>query len=194
VIAYSLFVCTLLLISQISNPSTLPAFYFLAVFINGCCTGAALNYTLAHLLHQTPPSTHFISISLLATFRGFAGSFGSAIGGGLFVRLLKSGLEEGFEQHGGLKGREELVRRLLGSPALVKTLTGIEKVVAVKSYVGSLKGVLLAGAILALAMVFIQAGTGWKGGVEKEETEERVVGNGLGAENEEWEEGMEQGV
>ncbi|PSS27452.1 hypothetical protein M430DRAFT_79706, partial [Amorphotheca resinae ATCC 22711] len=119
VIAYSLFVCTLLLISQISNPSTLPAFYFLAVFINGCCTGAALNYTLAHLLHQTPPSTHFISISLLATFRGFAGSFGSAIGGGLFVRLLKSGLEEGFEQHGGLEGREELVRRLLGSPALV---------------------------------------------------------------------------
>jgi hypothetical protein len=193
VIAYFLFSCTILLISQISTPSTPPALYFLSVFTNGLCIGAALNYTLAHLLHQTAPSTHFISTSLMVTFRGFAGSFGSAIGGGYFTRMLKDGLVKGFEDNGGLEGREDLVRRLLGSPALVKTLNGVERVIAVESYAESLRGLLLAGSCLALAMVFVQSGTGWKHGVEKGENE-RMVRNGAGAEDDEWEEGMEQGV
>lgn len=85
------------------------------------------------------------------------------------------------------------MRKLLGSPALVKSLRGIERVVAVDSYVGSLSTLLITGAGLALVMVFVQAGTGWKNGVEKER-EEVTVGNGVGAEDEEWEEGMEQGV
>lgn len=194
VISYFLFACTLLLLSQISNTTTPSVLYFLAVFVNGLCTGAALNYTLAHLLHLTPPSTHFISTSLLTTFRGFAGSFGSAIGGGFFVRVLKGGLEDGFEKHGGLAGREDLVRRLLGSPALVKTLHGSEKTVAIQSYVKSLSHLLLAGAGLSLLMVLVQAGTGWKSGVGKEESQGAGVGDNTETENEEWEEGLEQGV
>lgn len=188
----------MLLLSQITIPSTPTPLYLLSVFINGFCTGAALNYTLAHLLHLTPPSTHFISTSLLTTFRGFAGSFSSAIGGGLFIRALKSGLEDGFEAHGGLAGREELVRMLLGSPALVKKLSGAEKMVAVDSYVGSLRQLLLCGAGWALCMVVVQAATGWKqGGVVNEEDRGVMgedIGSGRGVENEEWEEGMEQGV
>lgn len=71
--------------------------------------------------------------------------------------------------------------------------------VAVNSYVGSLKQLLLCGAGLALCMVLVQAGTGWKKGVMAKEEEDRgllgsEVGNGRSAENEEWEEGMEQGV
>ena len=112
----------------------------------------------------------------------------------MFIRVLQSNLETGFAQNGGLQGREDLVRRLLGSPALVKTLKGMEKVVAVNSYTASVKGLFLTASGLALAMVFIQAGTGWKRGVEQNEREERVAGNDLGAEDEEWEEGMEQGA
>lgn len=130
----------------------------------------------------------------MSTFRGFAGSFGSAIGGGLFTRTLRDGLEKGFEENGGLAGREDLVRRLLGSPALVKALKGSERAVAVDSYTASLKGLLVGGAGLALAMVFVQAGTGWNPGAEKDEDEERGTEGVSGTEDEEWEEGMEQGV
>ena len=130
----------------------------------------------------------------MATFRGFGGSFGSAIGGGLFTRILRDRLEKGFEENGGLAGREDLVRKLLGGPALVKSLQGSERAVAVESYTESLEGLLLAGAGLALVMVCMQAGTGWKHGAEKDETEERDAGSGSEAEEEEWEEGMEQGV
>lgn len=157
--------------------------------MNGLSTGAALNYTLAHLLHLTPTSTHFVSTALLTTFRGFAGSFGSAIGGGLFLRMLKSGLEKGFEKHGGLDGREELVRKLLGSPALVQDLGDVERGIAVKSYVGALRGLFLAGVALALGMVLIQAGTGWRGGQENVVEREGGV-----LEDEEWEEGMVRGI
>lgn len=193
-IAYFLFSCTVFTLSQISNPATPPWRYFAAVFINGLCTGSALNYTLAHLLYQTPASAHYITISLMATFRGFAGSFGSAIGGGLFTRTLRDALETGFEEHGGLAGREDLVRRLLGSPAMVKLLEGPEKVVAIKSYTATLEALLLAGSALALIMVLIQAGTGWKPGVERTEAETQATEHGPEVEDEEWEEGMEQGV
>jgi hypothetical protein len=188
--------CTFILLSQISNEQTPAPLYLLAVLANGLCIGASLNYSLAHLLHLATPSTHFMAASLMTTFRAFAGSFGSAIGGGLFVRVLKARLEHGFAQHGGLEGREELVRKLLGSPALVQVLDGVEKRVAVASYVGSLNQLFVAAGLTALAMVFVQAGTGWKAGKEEEnesgnETDEE---RRRGVEDEEWEEGMEQGV
>lgn len=196
VICYALFMCTFFLLSQISNEHTPAPLYLLAVLVNGLCIGASLNYTLAHTLHLAPPSTHFMAASLLTTFRAFAGSFGSAIGGGLFVRVLKARLETGFAENGGLEGREELVRKLLGSPALVQVLEGVEKRVAVGSYVGSLNQLFVAAGGLALVMVFVQAGTGWKAGKDEEiesgdETEEERA---IGIEDEEWEEGMEQGV
>ncbi|EKD16548.1 putative MFS multidrug transporter [Drepanopeziza brunnea f. sp. 'multigermtubi' MB_m1] len=194
-VSYLLFSCTLATLSQITNPGTPTALFVLNVFANGLCTGAALNYTLAHLLHLTPPSTHFISTSLITTFRGFAGSFGSAIGGGLFVRVLKSKLETGFAEHGGLEGKEDLVRRLLGSPALVQALTGLDQRVAVAGYVGALRNLFVAGAGLALAMVLVQAATGWEGpGSVGKAGGAEEAGQVIGVVDEEWEERMEQGV
>ncbi|TAQ87369.1 hypothetical protein B7494_g4305 [Chlorociboria aeruginascens] len=186
IISYLFFALTLTIISKISIPTTPTAAYIVTAFLNGICTGSALNYTLAHLLHLTPPSTHFISTSLLTTFRGSAGSFGSAIGGGLFIRVLKKGLETGFEEHGGLKidGRKDLVRRLLGGPAFVKELEGVERTVAVDGYVRALRVLFMAGAGLAMVMVLVQAGTGWKG-----KEDEEVIG-----EDEVWEEVLESAV
>lgn len=174
------------------NQTTPPVYIFISVFLNGLCTGASLNYTLAHLLHLTPSSTHFISASLLTTFRGFAGSFGSAVGGGIFIRSLKTQLEAGFAANGGLAGREELVRKLLGSPALVQKLEGVEKEVAVRGYVGGLKTIFLASAGLALLMVLVQAATGWENGEDK--YRERSVSEETSLLGDEWEEGLEEGA
>ncbi len=106
--------------------------------------------------------------------------------------MLKSTLEKGFEENGGLEGKEYLVRRLLGSPALVKTLQGVDRKIAVAGYVGGLKSLFIAGSGLALIMVLVQAATGWKGAEGVTDGEE--VGEEIGVEDEEWEEGMEQGV
>lgn len=83
----------------------------------------------------------------------------------MFVRVLKTGLENGFEEHGGLEGKEDLVRRLLGSPALVKTLRSVERGVAVDAYVGALRAIFLAGAGLAACIVLVHATTGTESGV-----------------------------
>lgn len=119
---------------------------------------------MSHVLHLTSPHVNYIVTSLLAMSRGFAGSFGSAIGGGLFYRQLKIFLETGFAGH------DELIRKLLGSPALVSELTGPEKEVAVQSYEHAVRMLFLAGSILALAATVFQAGTGWHSheAVEKE--------------------------
>ena len=154
--------------------------------MNGLVTGAALNYTLAHLLHMTAPSTHFISTALMATFRGFAGSFGSSVGGGIFTRSLRANLEQGFLEKG-LEGKEDLVRQLLGSPALVARLNGPERDIAQGAYVNALRVLFTAAAGLSVVAFAVQAGTGWKKGVEKKEPnvleneEEHVHGNGRNA-------------
>ncbi|KAK3675439.1 hypothetical protein LTR78_004522 [Recurvomyces mirabilis] len=171
VIVYALFPITLLLLAGLCTENSSPVLFVLVVGACGAVTGAALNYTLAHLLHLTPKRTHYIATSLLATFRGFAGSFGSAIGGGIFTRRLYSSLESGFAEHG-FKGREDLVRRLLGSPGLVRGLQGVEKEVAIKGYEDALRTLFLAGAGLALVTVIVQAGTGWKQAKEDRVTAE----------------------
>ncbi|MCJ1282556.1 hypothetical protein MMC26_001879 [Xylographa opegraphella] len=165
---------TLLLLGYLSTPDTPVALYLLSTFTNGLATGAALNYTLAHVLHLTPPSTHFIATSVLSTFRGFAGSFGSAIGGGIFTRILRASLEQGFAEKG-LQDKGELVRRLLGSPALVAGLSGGEREVAISAYVDAIRGLFWAGAGLAVVVIAVQAGTGWKAGVEEKVEEEETA-------------------
>jgi len=166
-VVYLVFPATLVALAYLSTSASSPALYVLVVFLNGFVTGAALNYTLAHLLHLTPASTHYVATSLIATFRGFAGSFGSAVGGGLFVRVLRQSLQAGFEDAGFGGKKEGLVRRLLGSPALVGQLEGVEKRVAVRGYEEALRSLFLAGAGLALLMVLVQAGTGWRGAGEE---------------------------
>ncbi|KAK5735842.1 hypothetical protein LTR17_007854 [Elasticomyces elasticus] len=151
-----------------------PALFVLVVGLCGAVTGAALNYNLAHLLHLTPKSTHYIATSLLATFRGFAGSFGSAIGGGIFTRKLSTSLKQGFED-AGLEHEKGLIRRLLGSPALVGQLDAVEKRVAITGYEDALRTLFLAGAGLAAVTVLVQAGTGWKAAKEEESVLEEVT-------------------
>lgn len=157
-----IFPVTLAALALLSTNTSSMTIFVLVLFFNGLFTGSTLNYTLVHVLHLTPTVVHPIILSLLATFRGFAGSFGSAIGGGLFQRLLYGYLRKGFNERG-LEENSDLIRRLIGSPALVKTLTGQERDVAESAYIGALKGLFLAGAILATLMVVVQAGTGWKG-------------------------------
>ena len=170
ILAIALFSGTEYVLSQVSNTETKAWAYFLLTFINGAGTGASLNYTLAHLLHLTIPKTHFITITLLGTFRGFGGTFGSTIGGGIFQRILKATLETGFAEKG-LQGRAELIRELLGSPASVSSLSGAAHEVAVNAYMAALKGVFIAGGVLSSLMIIVQAGTGWTAPTEEEESE-----------------------
>lgn len=145
----------------------------LVTLLHGAATGASLNYTLVHLLHVTPPATHFIATSVVAMTRGFAGSFGSAIGGGIFVRVLRAALERGFTSRG-VRGQGELVRKLLGSPRLVAELEGVERIVAVEGYQTAVRSLFLVGAGLAVVATVLQAFTGWTepGGGKVEEHEE----------------------
>ncbi|KAK3659007.1 hypothetical protein LTR56_001444 [Elasticomyces elasticus] len=166
-VVYALFPVTLVALAMLSTQHSPPALFVLVVGLCGAVTGAALNYNLAHLLHLTPKSTHYIATSLLATFRGFAGSFGSAIGGGIFTRKLSISLKQGFED-AGLEHEKGLIRRLLGSPALVGQLNGVEKRVAITGYEDALRTLFLAGAGLATVTVLVQAGTGWKAAIEED--------------------------
>jgi MFS family permease len=182
-VVYILFPFTMVLLAVLSTHDSNKWLYVLDILVSGGLTGAALNYNLAHLLHLTPKSTHYVATSLLATFRGFSGSFGSAIGGGMFSRTLYNSLTRQFAERG-IKN-EELVIRLLGSPALVGSLEGLQKEVAVKGYEEALKMLFLSGAGLAALMIFVQAGTGWRAAGEEipeavneseEEREERIDG------------------
>lgn len=87
----------------------------------------------------------------------------------MFSRTLYNSLTRQFAERG--IRNEELVVRLLGSPALVGSLEGVQKEIAVQGYEEALKMLFLSGAGLAALMVLVQAGTGWRG-VEDEETEE----------------------
>ncbi|KAL1612878.1 hypothetical protein SLS60_001108 [Paraconiothyrium brasiliense] len=160
-VANILFPVTFIVLAFISTPHSSPALYVLMVFCNGALAGAGLNYTLVHLLHLTLPEVHPIVLSLLATFRGFSGSFGSAIGGGIFERVLQRSLVEGFSR-AGIEDRTGLIRRLLGSPALVATLEGQRRIIAVNAYREGIKTLFLCGTGLAIVMTIVQAGSGWK--------------------------------
>lgn len=178
VVSMAFFPLTMAVLAFISTPHSPWSGYVIIVFLNGCITGAAMNYALVHLLHLTHADVHPICISLLATFRGFAGSFGSAIGGGLFSRVLHKSLKSGFA-NAGLTHRGELIRKLLGSPALVNKLEGVEKAVAVSSYEDAFKALFLGAVVLSAVTAVLQACTGWKEPPkddEQRQNEEEVEG------------------
>lgn len=167
-ISMAVFSATLYLLSTVGYPNTPAVVMALAVLLNGLATGATLNYTLAHILHLSHEGTQFITTSLMGTVRGFGGSFGTAIGGGVFYRLLRAALERGYADldgtHDGLtKERAELVRKLLGSPNHVFSggLGLEERQVAIEGYAGASRATWAAAAGLGLVVVFIQLGTGW---------------------------------
>ncbi|KAK4229652.1 major facilitator superfamily domain-containing protein [Podospora fimiseda] len=160
-----------------SNTAAKWEVYVGIIFVNGLFTGAALNYSLAHLLHVSEPEMHFIVTGLLATFRGFAGSFGTAVGGGVFGRTLKGALREGFELlDGGMlgEGREKLITVLGGSPAKVWEegfLTVAERDVAVWGYEKALEVLYKSAAGICVMVLAMQLGTGWTAPVVKDEEE-----------------------
>lgn len=158
-VAFILFALSSMALSYFSTPFSPVEIYICTTFLNGLFAGALMNYTLAHLLHLTNPNVHYIVTSLVAMSRGFAGSFGSAVGGGLFSRELKRALETGFSRRG-LFNKDELIRKLLGSPALVMDLTGADKEIAINSYQKAIERLFLAAGALALATTIVQACTG----------------------------------
>lgn len=158
---------TLLVLAVLSTPSSPAGAYLCSTFLNGLFIGALMNYSLSHLLHLTPPEVHYVVTALVGMARGFAGSFGSAMGGGFFQRGLKESLERGFSVHD-IPNKEELIRKLLGSPALVKTLSGVERAIAVQSYEHAVKTLLLGSCVLGLVATVIQAGTGWTSYADRE--------------------------
>ncbi|KAK4039171.1 vacuolar basic amino acid transporter 1 [Parachaetomium inaequale] len=178
-LSLSLFSVTLFALAFVSNAAASTGLYVAVVFVNGLCTGAALNYTLAHLLHLSSPDVHFIVTGLLSTFRGFAGSFGTAIGGGVFTRTLRDALTEGFRRLDGGEGlgkaREKLITVLIGSPAVVwkeGVLSGAERDVAVLGYERALDVLYKSAAAMCVLVLVMQAGTGWAAPAEKGDDEE----------------------
>ena len=179
-VTFGLFAVDQFSLSRFSTPgSSLVGMYIPASFMNGFCAGAILNYTLAHVLFLTPGSAHVVVIPFIAMLRSLAGSFGSAIAGGVFLRSLTSGLRDGFEEMVpglGEVRREELIRRLVGGPELVYKLARGEEggadarelfEVALGAYVTAFRTMFLWGTGIVCAMVFLQAGTGWTGAGEQ---------------------------
>ncbi|KAF3762939.1 MFS general substrate transporter [Cryphonectria parasitica EP155] len=165
-------------LSLLSNAVSPAWAYVLVVFCNGFCTGAALNYTLAHILHVSAPGTHYISTGLLATFRGFAGSFGTSIGGGVFTRKLREQLTIGYARLDATDGlspaRLRFVTRLVGSPNFVFSgaLSDAERDIAIHGYEAALKVMYTSAAVLIIFVLVIQAGTGWTELADQEDEEE----------------------
>ncbi|KAL4879299.1 major facilitator superfamily domain-containing protein [Aspergillus karnatakaensis] len=166
VIVYFLFAFSNLLLFGLSTATSHTAIYVIAMFLNGFGIGASMNYTFAHILYRTKPEVHYIVTALVGMARGFAGSFGSAMGGGFYQRELQAGLEDGFARRG-LSGKEGLIHKLLGSPALVGKLTGVEREVAVESYQNAIRSLLLGGFVIMIVATAAQAGTGWAAPAEE---------------------------
>ncbi|KAM3511389.1 hypothetical protein MY11210_004939 [Beauveria gryllotalpidicola] len=167
----AVFGLSLFLMGLVAAPTAPMPPFVAVVFLNGLATGAVLNYSLAHVLHLSHKGTEYVSTSLLGTFRGFGGSFGTSIGGGIFFRFLKQALTAGFADLEGHHGREEglspeharLVIRLLGAPGLVFSgeLNVEEQNIAINGYSGAIRDVWHAAALLSVIFVAVQAATGW---------------------------------
>ena len=164
---------TIYALGWLGSPETPTSAFIIVIMLNGFATGATLNYTLAHLLHLSLKEHHFITMSLFATFRGFGGSFGTSIGGGVFYRYLRESLTKGFLALDGsdslTPARQRLISRLLGTPNIVHdgSLSPAAQAVAINGYAGAIGGVWHAAAIATLIVLVAMAGTGWTSPTEK---------------------------
>ncbi|RMZ87880.1 hypothetical protein DV736_g4890, partial [Chaetothyriales sp. CBS 134916] len=173
-VCFVLFTASEVFLSQTVTLTASIYVFITALFFNGFASGALLNYSLAHLLHLTHPTTHAFVLSLNAMVRGLSGSLGSSIAGGIFLRTLSSTLTEGFEQEH-LKDKADLIRRLLGSPMIVYQLDGLDHEIAIVGYMIAIRTLFLVGAATSGAMFLFQAGTGWTSPKPEEEENEVQV-------------------
>ncbi|KAL6879459.1 major facilitator superfamily domain-containing protein [Trichoderma longibrachiatum] len=157
------------------------AAFVTTICLNGIITGISLNYALVHVLHLSHPSTSYVTTSLIATFRGFGGSFGTSLGGGIFIRVLRTRLIAGFlslDCDDELSPRRrKMVDELLGSPQLVWEegfLGEREREVAMGGYADAIGSVWRAAACLGVVVVVVQAAAGWTAPGEGE-GEERTL-------------------
>ncbi|ETI24462.1 hypothetical protein G647_03831 [Cladophialophora carrionii CBS 160.54] len=174
---FGLFALSMFAVSWISTPSSNIYLYLTVLFVNGFIVGSLLNYSLAHVLHLNTPSTHIIVIPLNAMFRSLSGSFGSSVSGGLFLRTLQKALTRGFQDRGIFEVKERLIRQLVGTPIVVQQLTGVDKEVALFGYEQALKTIYMAGGVLAIFMLLVQAGTGWTAPEVVKDEEDAVDGS-----------------
>jgi MFS family permease len=158
-VIFTLFPISLALIAFLSTSTVSLYVYWFLLFLNGLFAGAGMNYSVAHIQHLVRPSDRIIAIALFNTFRGFAGTFGATVGGGIFTRALRAALDSHFE---GLNPPRGLLRELMGSPRAVQKLSGRFRVAAMQGYTDALKALFLAGVGLALLTLVLQAFTGWK--------------------------------
>lgn len=176
--ALTIFTISTYTLSLISTTSLPLALFLVVVLINGLATGGGVNYTLAHILHLSHDDTRYIATSLLGTFRGSGSSFGTAVAGGIFYRLLRGSLLAGFLQlDGGERlshDRQQLVSRLVNTPGLVHggNLSRAEQEVAIEGYAGATRGVWQAMAALGIVVIVFQALTGKKAPADKREAEQ----------------------
>ena len=66
----------------------------------------------------------------------------------------------------GLERDDGLLEKLLGSPAVVGGLAGVQKEIAIESFVEAFRALFVAGGGIALVAAAVQAGTGWRKGKE----------------------------
>ncbi|KAF5023842.1 hypothetical protein F66182_4100 [Fusarium sp. NRRL 66182] len=167
--ALAIFTLSTYTLSLISTTSLPLALFLLVILANGLATGGAVNYTLAHTLHLSHDDTRYIATSLLGTFRGSGSSFGTAVAGGIFYRLLKDNLVAGFLRLDGGEhlrpGRQILVANLVSTPGLVHGggLSRAEQDIAIEGYAGATRGVWQAMAMLGVVVVLFQTLAGRKG-------------------------------
>ncbi|KAL4725251.1 hypothetical protein ACLX1H_007398 [Fusarium chlamydosporum] len=176
--ALTIFTISTYTLSLISTTGLSLALFLVVVLINGLATGGGVNYTLAHILHLSYDDTRYIATSLLGTFRGSGSSFGTAVAGGIFYRLLRGSLVAGFLQLDGGEqlsdDRQRLVSSLVNTPGLVHggNLSRAEQEIAVEGYAGATRGVWQAMAALGVVVVVFQALTGKKGPGDRREAEQ----------------------
>ncbi|CVL11332.1 related to putative multidrug transporter [Fusarium proliferatum] len=176
--ALAIFTASTYVLSLISTTSLPLALFIVVVLINGLATGGGVNYTLAHILHLSHDDTRYIATSLLGTFRGSGSSFGTAVAGGIFYRLLRGNLVSGFLQLDGGEhlshARQRLVSSLVNTPGVVHggDLSPAEQNIATEGYAGATRGVWQAMATLGGVVVLFQALTGKKAPDDKREDEQ----------------------
>jgi MFS family permease len=188
-VVFALFPISLLWLALSTTSSVSMPLYYLILLWNGLCAGGGMNYTLAHIQHLVHTDVRLIVISIFFTFRGFAGTFGATVGGGVFNRALKAALIRRFDEEQ-MVLPDSLLRKLVGSPRAVYDLRlgGYARKAAIQGYVDALQTLFLAGVGLAVVTLFLQACTGWKGAEDREKEEPsneergRLLGNNEDAE------------